>query len=643
MKNYLLLILSLLLASNSTLASVTVNTGEHEDFTRLAINIPKGADWNINKRPNGIAIEVIDQEFAALDNFFRIIPKDRIGSAELINNDQQLMLTLNCNCEYRTEIWQEIWLVVDIYDPLPTSTLVATNESFDRILPELRQQQVINLPLVFNENNGKSSENEAHLPELQISSVASVIDYDRYIQGGLNRAAMQGLLTLKEQSSAGVSNHIDANQARSLPLQPGVLSHTSLEDQEPVSATIATDQSSLECVSDEELNISSWGDPDEFSRQISERRRLIFDSAGAQDGNAIIELAKAYAYFGFGREAMYVLDMQSSQDDKSQIIKTISQIIDGDHVSDNKFSEQLDCQTDIVFWVYMSDAQKPILSESKFEDVILAYKKLPRNLQSHFNTRLSERLIDAGEIQLADDILNNQNEKSDTHVLSARIEIDRGNSASALKILDELVTFDQRSTPEALLRFISIKLENDSPIDHSIIETLEAMQIEFRNQAIAADMIKAHISILIHNQNFSEAIIRLRNINNKISTQTRMTLMNDTFFAALASDDTASFLDIAFAEELKNQEEGLKLAYANRLRELGFDDHAQLIFSNSETLRSDQIDFPQGSQNTLTQNFENASPNIDQLQSTDSPEFDYLSALKKSQDLRSNLDQIFEN
>ncbi len=114
-----------LILSASPLAAqqvVSVQSGEHDGFSRLVLTIDPNVNWQLDTRRGMAAIRFPDQvlSFTTAQVFDRI-STDRIGgvTAAQLENGAELQLELDCKCEVKTFAFNNNYIVIDVFDGPP--------------------------------------------------------------------------------------------------------------------------------------------------------------------------------------------------------------------------------------------------------------------------------------------------------------------------------------------------------------------------------------------------------------------------------------------------------------------------------------------------------------------------------------------
>ncbi len=107
----------LLLGSNGASAqTATVQSGEHETFSRLVFADTPGRSWNVQQAGEDVLIEFSDgRPDLDLEGIFDLIPRDRLRTVAF--EDGRLALSLACACPVKVSQIRSGHVVIDIFDP----------------------------------------------------------------------------------------------------------------------------------------------------------------------------------------------------------------------------------------------------------------------------------------------------------------------------------------------------------------------------------------------------------------------------------------------------------------------------------------------------------------------------------------------
>ena len=97
--------------------TVRVQSGEHDDFTRLALIFPSAPDWQLARTAGGYVLSVKGAAPAyRLDEVFRRIPRTRLTALSADPATGELRLEVGCACHATAFAFRPEILVIDLRD-----------------------------------------------------------------------------------------------------------------------------------------------------------------------------------------------------------------------------------------------------------------------------------------------------------------------------------------------------------------------------------------------------------------------------------------------------------------------------------------------------------------------------------------------
>ena len=604
--------------STQICAQAIIETGEHDNFTRLAINIPVGTKWKIESTPTGYTIELEGATFQNLDGFFDIIPKDRIESASLLEDTSILDLEVGCECTYYAELWRPNWLVVDILDE---REITETKEQFDTSIETVTSVrpaesplvvQDIILPIIIDELPSGVEAKQMDLANFGRS--AQYVEEGRILESviaqSLGRAFDQGLIR-SIQPREGASDAlpmIGTESADESGPSIGITSETALEDARVAFAPNSHEGEIEKCILDSEVDVANWRGEGSFSEQVAKHRAIMSEEFDNPSVSASLNLARTYIYYGFGREALGIIQVGNLGSNQSTILSTLAEIVDGDDVTDQNFHEQIMCRNDIALWAFLSTGSIARENSISIEELILSFKSLPNTLQVHLGPKFAEALTQIGEVEAARvalrRALDNEDQQIDLNIAAVDIEIQQGNLDEAREALSSLITNDQRTPPETLIEFVDLQLRNGEIVQDETLEMLEVMQFQYKNSALEADLSQLLVRAIIGNGQPSLALKKLMILESENPEEDYSTLNDEIAESILDSENVGLVLEYGFSNQVLKNSNDLVHQFANRLRSLGFSSRAEEISKpllGSSTVVTDEISEDTLKEETLAQ------------------------------------------
>ena len=104
-------------AGSAQAETIVTRSGEHDGFSRLVMRLPDGVKWSLNQSGRTASLK-IDSPSAVFDTsrVFDLIPRARLQQLSQAGPGRPLQLQLGCECDIRTNLQSDGYLVVDIRD-----------------------------------------------------------------------------------------------------------------------------------------------------------------------------------------------------------------------------------------------------------------------------------------------------------------------------------------------------------------------------------------------------------------------------------------------------------------------------------------------------------------------------------------------
>lgn len=614
----LLFMLIIILGTKITAAPLVVRAGEHNDFTRVVVNIPRGANWEFDRRESGYLLQLPVSDGYDTTNFFSLIPKDRISGVSQDPSKGELRLETDCDCQATVSLFRDNYLVIDISSEAP-----AIVSPFERMVDEETEQEVSRvlkterpyfisadslLPLVFSSAEVQVPDNLSSVAAIdpkdisigspmdrtdrvKVSETDALAALEQTVTENLGRALTQGLLDPElDQSAMGDDEGL--NLSATDVVVPGVHAATSFDLGSMIQTTpTSVTQTGEKCLPSSFFDVATWGDDRSFSSQISQARSQLTGEFDEVEEQAALSLARLYIYFGFGREAIKALELHNGQPPERQYLTAIAKIIDDELIERKTFTRQISCPTPVALWAMFANDVGESDAQIDRTAVLLAFKDLPEGLQALLGPRLARQFIATGDNDAASQALAvvRTNPTSKTEASIVEIELDRalGESDGTSAELAEIASGDPRATPELIIQVINEAILDDRKITADEFAMVESLRFENSRQPIARDLSIAEVRGLIHARRFEDAEAFL---------QARMALIGETEIAelfdelaksAIVNMSDAIFLDFSFSKLPAPISPAATTAMAQRVFDLGFSQRAYELLENTDVVTLD--------------------------------------------------------
>lgn len=585
MRLWFALILSFL-ATAVGAVDIGVRTGEHDSFSRFVLTLPPGTPWSVSRTSEGYAVqlEATDIRFVT-DTIFERIPRTRVSSVDDAG-DGRLILRLACDaCHADAFLWQADKLVLDIIDGQgddvgPEPTAVA------QVLPVVTPRLPAALP-------------RANLSFSPPSAPAPPGPAFTYSQQGLAetiaRAVSQGLLDPREVHMPELESAPDSPQeprhtdthapdpetaAQPPPLRastPGVTVGTAIDRELSMLGTALGDLNSDPCFDPATFAVSDWADSRPFPEQIAELSAGLSKELDRTSDDAVLRLARGYIHFGFGQEALTTLTMLDGNSQDRAILATLARAMDGLAPQGRTLAGQVGCDNGASPWVVMSGAAE--MRDVDRDALLRSYRALPHTLQAVLAARLSQALLDTGDVDGAAFVLGSvPGEDADraTDIAEARAALAEttGGADAALTLLENQIGDDARMSATAMVRLVDLAIASGRAPDPGVLELVAAARQEMKGAPIATDLLLAEAKGYAAIGDFRLAFNLLADAGHRIPLDVREALASDFALAVTERAEDAQFLDLVFSDLPSGLSAEVENKVAGRLIALNFPEKA---------------------------------------------------------------------
>lgn len=582
--------------------SVTIRSGEHATFSRLVLSMGSITQWELEQASNTIVVRLD----GASDGFdisqvFNRIPRDRISEVIQIAPDA-LRLTLACPCDYDAFLWKPGELVLDIIDREVQATIAPVSRP-EQIMPR-QPQSVINMgapPLnaapVLPSILVLEQSTQDVTPDLSLMSRTPPSENDlsateNALAEGIARAASQGFL---DPSIAQLDDNapnqrdiqaeapiIDNANPPHIPNRPGIGISTAMDrDLALVGAAIerSIDQ---QCLPADLFQIDEWGSTEAFHAQVAALAEALAGEFGEEPLQAQESLARLYINFGFGAEARLVLSADTASSRSRLVLFELAGIVDNYEEDYPLISSQDGCPTPAALWAFLINPTSQ--DEGSRNQLMQQFFALPNPLRGQIAPRLVRDFLDIGESDAAERLLSSV-EWTDAgaahEIASARaLFAERTDDpAGALAVLSREADENPRTSPQSLIRFIELQLEQGlSPADADLL-LVASFRTEYEGSLIEQQLADVEAKGLAVNGRYQFALDLMVGRDDDVS----VSITNDVFTAIANDADAGVFLEYAYGETPDILTPETENAMAARLIDLGFPDRASTFLIGSAT------------------------------------------------------------
>lgn len=571
-------------ASGAAADDLTVRSGEHEGFTRLVVHVPQDTGWVLKHTKNGARLHVALKDATYdISSVFRRLTQDRLTAMSQAKPGAALELEFGCDCVASAYLFKNTMIVIDIAPGTLPPSLISDVPL--PVLPENRKQEpapgseqaldTLALPLLNQNANGFEDQLSTRLLQ---GADRDIID--------LNIAAVGPRASTSKQEVFLPSD-----------LEMNIQVTSILDDLEGLlGPDIPELKKRRDCVSSDELAFEDWSDGRPFAVQAAYLRSELYQEFDTVDTHKAMELAKLYAYSGFGAEAMTALNLLADQSLETDRVAAIGRVLDnGPLTENNPFAGLQRCDSDAALWAALTEGN--LREDANLTAIEQSFVRLPDHLRRHVGPALSDILVDGKELEAARRVLrsvdrvNTQTNASLAHA-KASVASAEGDAPKTEALLTEAIEASDATfeAPIALARLVDKRWRERGAISPKELELADSYTVEFRHADIGEMMQRTHAVALSLGQEFDAALDALAELPEDEDTTDALNRVV-LILTERAEDATFSRRILALPQK---QADGLTtdtaIAVANRLTELGFSRQARALANRpQDRLRTDEL------------------------------------------------------
>ncbi len=561
--------------------STLVRTGEHGDFTRIAVDLPRGADWSVDREAATVRLSAPGAAGYDLSQAFTRISRERVARIEAGGNGD-LVVTLGCACDIDTFQNAAGSVVIDVSEadgaPAPAPERAALFPDNPLRLPE--PPALLPGPL-----SRALDPAEASRQNTEILTAAR-----KTMTEQLARGASQGLVDVPvrpgrapETPPAPVAREEEAPLVPDLgdSPYPNMRVETQIDRDWP-GAALPDEHDG--CLPASKFDFAAWGDEaDPFARLRGLMPELMSE-VDRKSGETYADVARAYLFLTFGAEARAVLADSPSDTPDRQVLIEIARAMDAG-LGSAAFASQIDCDSNAALLAFLAE-DGPVMEDPRI--AIRRFLDLPMPLRGYVGPHLAERFVDAGLDEEARTVRNDYSREpavssSEDAFVAAKIGEGEGNAASQAG-LEAVVEERLPRAAEAMTFLISSMLERGEAVPVETTDQALALSFETADPA-RAELERATLRAIAARPAIPAAFAELDRLR-RVSRGPFEEVERELFAQVLESEGDAEFLRLAVPlVERPIEDPEIRLGIARRLRE-------QSLWKQAETVIDASRDIP---------------------------------------------------
>ncbi len=403
-------------------------SGEHADFSRLALRLPQGVEWSYEQTVGGYNIYFQPEFPLSIDGIFNLIPHDRIEDVILLPEGDGIFIASTCNCSFEIQDLDNRVIAIDVSDKgllegvggrsqsIPLGDFVsATSSAFTMAgrlfdfgtLQSLGSEDKATSRLISNDSFDPRTPLGGLMVQDELRETTGV---NTQLERSLEQSLQAGLL---EAGSLDRSGGTDILAGVGLtPDAATPLMQRNIDLRSPVGSLRESEPSEVEvndvCADASLLEFMAEGSLEGALETLSASRARLVDARGVLSREGARKLVEIYLFLTFGAEARALLSAANSPEEEYQLLEAVSRIVEQQEPPNDEVLRGMEvCEEPLALWALLGQANGSTPLDPNVNAVKSGYFDLPVHLRLHLGEALVKRLEALGEADAASAIAAN--------------------------------------------------------------------------------------------------------------------------------------------------------------------------------------------------------------------------------------------
>lgn len=475
-----LLLLFVLLVAHPAAAQVRVISGEHDGFTRVVLQGPGLAGWQVVRRTTGYEVRLRMPVRIDLSRAFDIIGRQRVRGLAPLATGNGLAMTIGCACHAIPFELEPGVIVIDVRDGPPPE-----GSSFELAADGQRLAPLV--PVTFGPPRPRPRPVQAWNWVRDVMRPQPSYDPAPELPGPAAAALRAALL---EQLGRGVAEGV-VDPVRRLPTppdgsQPPEGSSVWLGDLPGLSAHLQRDPSNLTskgqtCLPDEQVALENWGQEGvPVHMQMADAMATLLGEFDRPDPEAVRKAIRLRLWLGFGAEAGLMLDSLGADLPEAAALRAMARIVDGLPAPDAAFRDMESCGGAAALWAVLATPETR-LPATDIAAVQRAFSALPPHLRQHLGPALVRHFLDAGQEPVAQTLrmaMARTEPEGAVQLVDADLAMAGGDAAAAEAVVETLKADAGSDRRAMLFSLVEARAALNATVSPDELTAIEAFHTE---------------------------------------------------------------------------------------------------------------------------------------------------------------------
>lgn len=431
--------------------AVRVRSGDHPGFTRLAMDLPQGRDWQFGRVEGGYGLKIAD---VTLDTsrVFRMIGRQRLARLDADGADG-LRLGIDCACHATAFTTARGTLVIDI-----RRGEAPEGSAFEAPLNPPPAPAPAPAPLPGYDWH--------ELPREPAALAATTLDPLRdALLRKLSDGAARGVVDMVDRLPEMPERPDPPSQIR-VAEAPGFL---------PDPAQPLT-QEGRTCIADDRIAIAGWGNDLSPAEGMALARTGLVGEFDQPDAEAVSRAIRYHLHLGFGAEARQLARLFPVAAGDRALWEAMANIMDGRPQTTGVLDTMTGCDSDVAMWGILAAPRAIAGQPEQTEAALRAFEALPVHLRQHLGPQLAERFAARHDANAALMVRTSVERGETTPTNETRLMTALADESDAR--LAALVAEGGTQSSEALIALADRRLASGQRLDGPMVTALAALRHE---------------------------------------------------------------------------------------------------------------------------------------------------------------------
>ncbi|MBN8631496.1 MAG: hypothetical protein J0L76_11640 [Rhodobacterales bacterium] len=486
----LLILLALSVSAQAEVARVL--SGEHGDFTRLVIELPRPESWTLGRTETGyaFAIETRDQLDYDLSRVWQRISRARLGALAQDTQRGALELALTCDCHVFPFEYGPGIVVLDIKPgPAPAGSSFETAFTSPATAgPAVEVDPLQAYDWLADRSTGADfrTGDPSALPLPLATGAVSLEPLRNALLQQIALGAVDGIVDMELPGKPRKGHDTDQTALPwsniHLGEQPGILvseTGSRAEGSRPQSS----------CADPALLDLPAWSSDSSPYDLLAEARTGLYGEFDAPEPEAMLHAVRGLLYLGFGAEARQTIALLGNgrPGDAAALYASMGLLVDGESDPQTPFASMLDCDGPAALWAALARDRLPPGPGANRDAILQAFVALPAHLRRHLGPELAEKFLSRDDPEAARMIRDAMDRAPDADktaitLLDARAALQNGDVAAAQVLAGKAVAADG-DRAESLIALVETHFRTLDPLTSDTTEALLSLRAETEGAA----------------------------------------------------------------------------------------------------------------------------------------------------------------